>query len=398
MNRHSDWSSTIQQRLQRQQQQQRQRRLHAYAVAGEGLLRDQASGQTLINFSGNDYLGLSQHPQLLAALAGNNGNNHANTVGSGASRLVTGTRPEHAALEQALAELFERDAALCFSSGFVANLSILQALVRRHDVLLLDKLSHASLIDGGRLADGNLLRYRHGDVNDCREQLQHSSKTGLRVIASDGVFSMAGDQAPVRALVALAKAEQALLIIDDAHGIGVLGDQGLGLLQQEGLDQDAIPLLIGTFGKSFGLAGAFVTGTQTLIDYLRNVCRGLIYSTAPPPPLVQAQLTALKLLQTESWRRNKLHTNIAWFVEQASRAGVPLLPSSSAIQPLLLGDNQRALLAQETLRQQGLLVVAIRPPTVPEGTARLRITLSALHSEQQLRQLLDALAKLELSA
>ncbi len=394
MTSHRDWSSTIQQRLQGQQQQHRQRHLHAYAVAGELLLRDLRNGQTLVNFSGNDYLGLSQHADLQAALA--NTDNSPSGSGSGASRLVSGTRPEHAALEQALAALFARDAALCFSSGFVANVSILQALAQRDDVLLLDKLCHASLIDGGRLAAAKLQRYRHADVDDCELTLQHSSNSGMRIIASDGVFSMDGDQAPVRQLAALATAEQALLVIDDAHGIGVLGDNGLGLLEQEGLGQQEVPLLIGTFGKSFGLAGAFVTGNGALIDYLRNVCRGLIYSTAPSPCLVQAQLAALRVLQEEPWRRDCLQANIESFVAQARAAGVPLLASKTAIQPVLIGDNQRALAAQETLRQQGVLAVAIRPPTVPEGTARLRITLSALHSKAQLRQLIDALSRLEL--
>ncbi len=387
-----DWSSTIAQRRQRQQQQHRQRHLYSYAVAGAALLRDQVSGATLINFSGNDYLGLNQHPQLLAALAVG----HGGACGSGASRLVCGTRPEHTALEQALATLFARDDALCFSSGYVANVSVLQALAQHHDVVLLDKLCHASLIDGGRLAAARLLRYRHADAAHCRQRLQQCDRAGLRVIASDGVFSMDGDQAPVQQLAALAARNQALLIIDDAHGIGVLGDRGLGVLEQQGLGQDDVPLLLGTFGKALGLGGAFVTGTHALIDHLRNACRGLIYSTAPPPPLVAAQLTALRLLQTESWRRDRLRENIDWFVGHADAAGIPLLPSSSAIQPLLIGANQQALQVQETLRRQGLLVVAIRPPTVPEGTARLRITLSALHSKQQLRKLLDALAKLEL--
>ena len=396
LNQHRDWATTIQQRLQRQQQQHRRRQLHGYAVAGDALLRDQHSGQTLINFSGNDYLGLSQHPALRAAL-GDTGGEHA-VSGAGASRLVSGNRPEHEDLEQALAALFKRDDALCFSSGFVANLSILQALAQRDDVLLLDKLCHASLIDGGRLASADLQRYRHADSNDCQQRLQASSRPGMRIIASDGVFSMDGDQAPVRQLAALAAAEQALLVIDDAHGIGVLGEQGLGLLEQEGLGQTEVPLLIGTFGKSFGLAGAFVTGDAALIDYLRNSCRGLIYSTAPPPPVLRAQLQALRLLQDESWRRERLRENIDWFVSRAITAGIPLLPSTSAIQPLLIGANQAALQAQEALRQQGLLVVAIRPPTVPEGTARLRITLSAVHSKQQLQQLLAALSQLELPA
>jgi len=396
LNQHRHWATTIQQRLQRLQQQHRRRQLHGYAVAGDALLRDPHSGQNLINFSGNDYLGLSQHPALRAALSDTDGE-HA-VSGAGASRLVSGNRPEHEALEQALASLFQRDDALCFSSGFIANLSILQALAQRNDVLLLDKLCHASLIDGGRLASAELQRYRHADSDDCHQRLQASSKPGMRIIASDGVFSMDGDQAPVRQLAALAAAERALLVIDDAHGIGVLGEHGLGLLEQEGVGQTEVPLLIGTFGKSFGLAGAFVTGEAALIDYLRTSCRGLIYSTAPPPPVLRAQLQALRLLQDESWRRERLRENIDWFVSRAKTAGIALLPSASAIQPLLIGANQAALQAQEVLRQHGLLVVAIRPPTVPEGTARLRITLSAVHSKQQLQQLLAALSQLQLPA
>jgi len=387
-----DWSTFIRQRQQRLHAQQRQRQTHAYSVAGDVLLHDDRSGQTLIHFCGNDYLGLSQHPALQAALA----SAAAAGSGSGASRLVSGTRPQHAALEQALAEHFERDAAVCFSSGFVANVSVLQALAQRDDVLLLDKLCHASLIDGARLAAANARRYRHADVGHCRELLQQTSRSGMRLLASDGVFSMDGDQAPVRQLAMLAAAQQALLIVDDAHGIGVLGARGLGLLEQEQLDQTQVPLLIGTFGKSFGLAGAFVTGPNDLLDHLRNVCRGLIYTTAPPPPLVRAQLAALLVQQQEDWRRVRLRDNIDWFVHHASAAGVPLLASESAIQPVLIGDNRRAVQAQETLHQHGLLVVAIRPPTVPEGTARLRITLSALHTRAQMQQLIDALSRLQL--
>lgn len=389
-----DWSATIQQRQQRLRAQHLCRDTQAYRVAGDVLLHDDRSGQTLIHFCGNDYLGLSQHPALQAALA----SAAAAGSGSGASRLVSGSRPEHDALEQALAEHFERDAALCFSSGFVANVSVLQALAQRDDVLLLDKLCHASLIDGARLAAAGYRRYRHNDVAHCRQLLLQSARTGMRVLASDGVFSMDGDQAPVQQLAALAAANRALLIIDDAHGIGVLGEHGLGLLEQQGLGQQQVPLLIGTFGKSFGLAGAFITGQADLIDHLRNVCRGLIYTTAAPPPLVHAQRVALRVQAEEGWRRERLRENIDWFVAHANVSGVPLLPSHSAIQPVLIGDNQLALQAQEALRLQGLLVVAIRPPTVPQGTARLRITLSALHSKRQLQQLIDALCQLELPA
>ncbi len=381
------WQDLLRQRLRQHRDQHLERRLTAFDAVDATRIRTPGAPQPLVNFSGNDYLGLRTHPALLNAITKAP---ELTAAGAGAARLISGNHPLHEQLEQELAGFFQRDAALLFSTGYVANLAVLQALAGRGDAIVQDRLCHASLIDGARLADGRLLRYRHLDVDHCAAQLNKAP--GLRVLASDGVFSMDGDQAPIRELSALASQHDALLLIDDAHGIGVLGNNGRGLLEQAGATQTDVPVLIGTFGKAFGLAGAFVTGPDVLIDYLRNFARGWIYSTAPPLPLVAAQRAALRLLQAEPERRQRLHANIAEFKQAALAAGINLLPSDTPIQPLLIGNASTALRLQHHLQQQGFYVAAIRPPTVPADTARLRITISAEHHSSDIQGLITSIA------
>lgn len=383
------WQDVLSERLRQQRSQQLERHLCAFETIDATHLVEPSTGQVLINFCGNDYLGLRTHPALTKAFSNNN---TTFLAGAGAARLVSGNHPLHEQLEQALADFLQRDSALLFSTGYVANLAVIQALTKRGDSIIQDRLCHASLVDGARLADGRLLRYRHLDTDHCLQQLQKAS--GLVLLATDGVFSMDGDVAPVNKLATLANHHRGLLLVDDAHGIGVLGATGRGLLEQANLGQSDVPLLTGTFGKSMGLAGAFVAGDHELITYLRNFARGWIYSTAPPLPLVQAQLRALQLIQDEPQRRAQLHQNINHFTQLAVAANLPLLTSNTAIQPLLVGDAQKALSMQTELHKRGFYIAAIRPPTVPKGTARLRITLNAEHTEDMITTLIHALTEI----
>ncbi len=382
------WRGVLDQRLQHQREQHLERSLTAFQSIDTTHIQKPGADRALINFSSNDYLGLRSHPELAAAIAESS---RLPVAGAGAARLLSGNHPLHEQLELELAEFFSRDAAMLFSTGYVANLAVLQALGRRGDVIIQDRLCHASLIDGARLADSKLLRYRHLDTDHCQTLLEQPA--GLQIVTTDGVFSMDGDLAPVTELAGLARSHEALLIVDDAHGIGVLGEQGLGLLEHAGLSQADVPLLLGTFGKSFGLAGAFVAGDQQLIDYLRNFARGWIYSTAPPLPLVAAQRRALQITVSEPERRHRLHQRISYFKQLAKQLQLPLLPSDTAIQPIQIGPSAVALDLQAKLETLGFYVAAIRPPTVPKGTARLRITLSSEHQQSDIDRLLMALAE-----
>jgi 8-amino-7-oxononanoate synthase len=343
------------------------------------------NGKRLLSFCGNDYLGLSQHASVVAALRG------ADVAGSGSAHLIGGHRREHAALEEALAEWTGRERALLFSTGYMANLGSLQALLGDGDLCVQDKLNHACLLDGAALSGATLLRYVHADVDSAARQLRsHADAPAL--LATDGVFSMDGDTAPLAALAQLCTAEQATLMVDDAHGLGVIGPDGAGSVAGAGLGQDQVPVLMATLGKALGCFGAFVAGSADLIDGLTQFARPYIYTTAMPPALAAAALSAVGVARTESWRRERLTALIARFRTGAAQLGLPLMPSSTAIQPLLLGDAAAALDLAGQLEREGFLVTAIRPPTVPKGKARLRITLSALHEEAQVDRLLDALA------
>jgi len=355
-------------------------------VDGPWIERD---GHRLLSFCSNDYLGLAQHPALVAALknaADDDG------VGSGSAHLIGGHRSAHAALEEALAEWTGRERALLFSTGYMANLGAMQALLEPGDVCVQDKLNHACLLDGVQLAGAALKRYPHGDVEAAGRQMAIPGDAPA-LLATDGVFSMDGDIAPLAELAALCRREGATLMVDDAHGLGVLGERGEGSVHDAGLDQDDVPVLMATLGKALGCSGAFVAGSAALIDGLLQFARTYIYTTAMPPALAAATLAAVRLAQSEGWRREKLRALIARFRQGARELGLPLMPSSTAIQPLLLGDARSAMETAQALEQQGFLVTAIRPPTVPQAQSRLRITLSAAHGEGDVDRLLEALSR-----
>jgi 8-amino-7-oxononanoate synthase len=370
--------------------QLRRRRLTVggFATAEERVFVTQ-DGRALIDFSSNDYLGLARHPALARAMSECAAQMGA---GSGASHLITGHGAEHAQLEEELAAFTGRERALLFSSGYMANLAVMSALVGRGERVLLDRLSHASLIDGARLAGAQLRRYGHADA-DSAERLAAADPARVALIGTDGVFSMDGDLAPVPQLSRTAHARHAWLLIDDAHGLGVIGAGGRGTLEHFNLGVDAVPVLIGTLGKAFGSFGAFVAGPGELIEFLIQKARSYIYTTALPQPVAAASRAALALIRTESWRRERLAAHIAYFRELALSADVPLMASTTPIQPVLIGSAAAALGAQRQLAAAGLCVVAIRPPTVPAGSARLRVTLSAAHTAAQLERLVGELAR-----
>ncbi len=347
----------------------------------------QCDGKRLLSFCSNDYLGLANHPTLIKALQQGA---ERYGVGSGASHLVSGHSHAHHALEAALAEFTQRPRALLFSSGYLANLGVISALADRQDELHEDRLNHASLIDGARLSGATLRRYRHNDVAALKQRLDKPTQ-GHPFIITDGVFSMDGDISPLPALAASAAQYGATLMVDDAHGIGVLGKSGRGTIEHCGLSSDDVPILVGTLGKAFGTFGAFVAGSDDLIETLIQQARSYTYTTALPPAVAHATLASLKLIETEQWRREQLQTLIKRFKKGAEQLGLNIMPSSTPIQPLLIGSAEDALRISEQLLQQGILISAIRPPTVAEGSARLRITFSANHSKQQIDRLLAAL-------
>ena len=373
-------------------QAQLQRRLRTIdRVDGPWL---ECDGKRLLNFCGNDYLGLAQHPQLIATLKDAA---DAGGVGSGSAHLICGHRREHALLEEALADWTGRERALLFSTGYMANLGVMQALLQRDELCVQDKLNHACLLDGAQLAGAQLKRYPHSDVAAAARQLQREDDR-VALLATDGVFSMDGDSAPLRELAALCTREAATLMVDDAHGLGVIGNDGAGSVCDAGLSAADVPIMMATLGKALGCSGAFVAGSAALIDGLTQFARTYIYTTALPPALAAAALCAVSLARTEHWRRDKLQASIARFRHGAKELGLPLMQSRTAIQPLLLGSTQHAVEASRALEAQGLWVVAIRPPTVPAGQARLRITLSAAHEEAHVDRLLLALGALRLAA
>jgi len=345
------------------------------------------NGQPYLTFCSNDYLGLANHPSLVAAFksaADEFG------VGSGSAHLVNGHSQYHEQLEHALAEFTGREAAILFSTGYMANLGVVGALLDKQDAVFEDKWNHASLLDAGLLSGARFQRYLHNDLLNLENRLQRS-EARRKLIVTDAVFSMDGDSADLTKLSKLAKQHDAWLMVDDAHGFGVLGEQGAGLCEQQNLGQDDVQVLMGTLGKGFGTAGAFVAGSKDLIEYLTNFARPFIYTTAMPAAIAAATLTSLKIVKNEPERREHLQALIKLFREGANELGLELMPSNTAIQPILVGDAKEALHMSEQLKQLGIMVTAIRPPTVPQGTARLRVTLSAAHSEQQVLQLLDAL-------
>lgn len=345
-------------------------------------------GQRLLAFCSNDYLGLANHPEVIAAWQAGA---ERWGVGGGASHLVIGHSSPHHAVEEALAELTGRPRALLFSTGYMANLGAITALVGQGDSVLQDRLNHASLLDGGLLSGARFSRYLHNDAASLANRLDKA--TGNTLVVTDGVFSMDGDLADLPALATVARARGAWLMVDDAHGLGTLGEQGGGIVEHFGLGIDDVPVLIGTLGKACGTAGAFVAGSEELIEALVQFARPYIYTTSQPPALACATLKSLELLRRETWRREHLAALIRQFRQGASQIGLQLMDSPTPIQPILIGDSAQALKLSRMLRDRGLLVTAIRPPTVPAGSARLRVTLSAAHSEAQVQLLLNALAE-----
>jgi len=346
-------------------------------------------GRRLLSFASNDYLGLAQHPRLREALTSSA---RRWGVGATAAHLLGGHRDEHEALEHQLAQWTGRERALLFSSGYMANLGVLGALLREGDLCVQDKLNHACLIDGARLSGATLKRYVHNDTSGARRQFDTAPGVPA-LLATDGVFSMDGDIAPLRELAVLCREQNALLHVDDAHGIGVLGSDGAGSIAEAGLDQNDVPVLMATLGKALGVCGAFVAGSGALIDGLVQFARTHMYTTALPPALAAATSAAVEMARFESWRRERLRTLIAHWRGGAQSRGLDLLPSRTPIQPLLVGDSGAALRLSRALEARGYYVPAIRPPTVAAGKARLRVTLSALHSESMVEQLLDAVVQ-----
>ena len=346
-------------------------------------------GRSLLNFCGNDYLGLSQHFAVVGALQDAASREGAGGVGS---HLVCGHHQIHDALEREVADWLGTPRALLFGSGYLANLAVVQALLGDEDVCVQDRLNHASLIDAARLSGCRLRRYPHADAEGAIRQLR-SMPEGAAMLATDGVFSMDGDIAPLRELALVARVQKALLYVDDAHGIGVVGPDGRGSVAASKLGVADVPLQLATLGKALGGYGAVVAGDADLIGHLTETARTYIYTTALPPAQAAATLAAVKLARSEHWRRGKLDELIGRFRERAQRAGLELLDSQTPIQPVLCGDDATALALAAALEQSGYWVAAIRPPTVPEGRARLRVTLSALHGVADVDGLVEALAK-----
>lgn len=347
-----------------------------------------------VNFCSNDYLGLAADERVASAMA-----DAAQQLGAGAgaSHLVSGHTEEHDALERELAEFTGRERALVFSTGYMANLGALSALADRRDLLIADELNHASLIDAARLVrSSSNLRYPHGDAAAAAALLDAQAPSvaaagGGAFVITDGVFSMDGDFAPLPELAASAAKHRGWLVVDDAHGLGVVGATGRGSCELHGLSARQVPVLIGTFGKAFGTFGAFVAGDSDVIELLIQRARTYIYTTALPPAVAAATRMSIAIVREEIWRREHLNSLIGRFREGAKARGLRLLDSTTPIQPMILGSAEAALTASAKLSDAGFRVTAIRPPTVPEGTARLRITLSASHSETQVDDLLAAL-------
>jgi 8-amino-7-oxononanoate synthase len=360
---------------------------------GAGGVRARVDGADLLAFCSNDYLGLAAHPRVVEAFVA-----AANEwgVGSGASHLVSGHCHEHHALEEELAEFARRPRALLFSTGYMANLAVITTLLGRGDRVFEDRLNHASLLDAGLASGARFSRYPHADVGTLAVRLGRPG-TGRAMVVTDGVFSMDGDVAPLRELAAACRSHGARLFVDDAHGLGVLGATGGGSLEAAGLDAEDVPILMGTLGKAFGTFGAFVAGSHELIETLLQTARTSIYTTALPPAVAAATRASLRVMQDEPWRRERVLQHVSLFRREVARPGLRLLESGTPIQPVVLGSEAAAVAASDALRARGLWVPAIRPPTVPAGGSRLRITFSAAHQSSDVERLLEALESLPAS-
>lgn len=360
----------------------------SYAVPGSpGRMFRGTGARSLLNLSANDYLGLSQHPAIVEAMR------EAlleEGLGAGASRLVTGNRKAYAKLEEAIAKWQNCEAALVFGSGYMANAGVIRSVVGRGDVVFSDQLNHASIVDGILMSRAELVRYCHQDMEHLEAMLHKHRDKRRKLIVTDAVFSMDGDQARLHELKLLKHEYRAMLMVDEAHSGGIYGRHGEGLCHELGV-KDEVDIHIGTFSKAFGAYGAYVCGGRTLIDYLVNKARPLIYSTAMPPALLAGIAQALVLVKQDHWRRERLGSAVRFFRSSLKKSGFLIPEGDSPIVPIIIGDNETALRFSAALEENGIAAVAIRPPTVPEGTARIRFSLSAAHTDKELR---DAAARI----
>jgi 8-amino-7-oxononanoate synthase len=343
-----------------------------------------------LSFCGNDYLGLSQHPDVIQAFK-NSADQYG--VGTGGSHLLSGHKYPHYKLEEELADFMGYPRALLFSSGYMANLGIITTMIGRSDIIFQDRLNHASLIDAGRYCGAKFKRYKHNDTDNLKNLLLNlTEKNQKKLIATDCVFSMDGDIAPLPELVTFSKQFKTNLMIDDAHGIGVLGKQGKGTLDYYGLNSIEVPVLMGTLSKAFGTFGAFVAGSHDFIETLIQTSRPYIFTTALPSAIADATRVSLRLIQHEPWRRERLAQRVNYFREKYVALGLPFLPSITPIQPLVIGSTENTMYVAELLKSKSIRVDAIRPPTVPKNQSRLRVTINVNHTEKQIDYLLEMLA------
>ncbi|MCP4598082.1 8-amino-7-oxononanoate synthase [Neptuniibacter sp.] len=354
----------------------------------------QVDGREYLAFCSNDYLGLANHPEVIESFQAA-ANQYG--VGGGASHLVSGHSQAHHELELALAEFTGRPRALLFSTGYMANLGAVNGLLDKQDAVFQDRLNHASLLDAGLLSGARFQRYLHNDAESLDKRLG-KTEARRKLVVTDGVFSMDGDVADLPALAKTCQAHEAWLMVDDAHGFGCLGQSGGGCAELYEMGHEKLQVLVGTLGKGFGTAGAFVAGSEELIETLIQHARTYIYTTSMPPAVAAATLTSLKLLQQEAWRRDKLEALIEQFRTGCEQIGLQLMDSPTPIQPILVGESDKALEISQGLEDDGIFISAIRPPTVPQGGARLRVTLSAAHDEKQVVHLLEVLEKVSKKA
>lgn len=344
-------------------------------------------GKKVLSFCSNDYLGLANHPEVIKSFkqaADKYG------VGSGSAHLVSGHTTEHHALEEELATFMGAERTLLFSTGYMANIGVVSALCDRHSEIYEDKLNHASMLDAALLSRAKRIRFPHLDIEFLKSQVTNSDNKN-KFVMSDGVFSMDGDCLPLNVVAELCEKNNATLMMDDAHGIGVLGKKGRGTLEHFGLDAAQVPIIVGTLGKAFGTAGAFVAGSDALIETLIQTSRSYIFTTAMPAAVAAATRKSLQLLEEETWRREHLQNLIKQFRYGAEELSFNLVDSITAIQPIIIGESEQALSLSEKILEKNILISAIRPPTVPEGTSRLRVTFSATHTEKHVEKLLTAL-------
>ena len=350
-----------------------------------------STGEEVINFCANNYLGLSNNSKVIQAAK-----DAMDTHGYGMSsvRFICGTQDIHKELEQKIANFYQTEDTILYAAAFDANGGVFEPLLSKEDAIISDSLNHASIIDGVRLCKAARYRYDNNNMADLEKRLQQAPSDVAKMVIADSVFSMDGDIANIPALSALCKKTSSWLMIDDAHGFGTLGETGKGCLQHFSLDNNNVPIYMATLGKAMGTAGAFIAGSEELIETIIQKARTYIYTTAMPAAIAEATRCSLKIIQKEPEHLNRLNSNIVYFRSCCDESALPLSNSQTAIQPLLIGDDKKSMLISQQLFEQGFLVTAIRPPTVPEGTSRLRITLSAKHTHEHIDKLIEALVQL----